>query len=155
MFIYSVDTGVKSRTPQNLESKMQERPLKKKTRGDSPTNSVEEQEATGGRTENEQSISYRDFSEISEKVERSVCRRIREIETTQREILKMIKKLSSKIDSLSEGNPKDVNTGINEFHWQSENVASTSRNCETESMFRDEGLYTSETSSHTSETHLT
>ena len=50
----------------------------------------------------------------------------------------MIEILSSKIDSLSERNSENMNTGAKEF--QSENVASTSRICETESMTQDEGL---------------
>ena len=135
------DTGVEFQTFQVLEFRMPERTLRRKTRRDSLTSSVEEPENTSARTEHEQSISDRDLSKISEKVERSVCRMIRETETNQREILKMIENLSSKIDSLSERNSKNMNTGTNDF--QSENAASTSRNCETESMTQDEGLYTS------------
>ena len=109
---------------------------------DSPTSSVGEPEATSLRIENEQSLSDRDFSEISEKVERSVCKRIRETEAIQREILKMIpKNLSSKIDSLFERNSENMNTGANGF--QTESVTSTSRDCETDSATQDEGLYNS------------
>ena len=79
---------------------MPERGSKRKARRDSPTNSVAEPEATSLRKENEQSISERDFSEVFEKVEKSVCRRIRETETNEREILKMIENLSSKIGSI-------------------------------------------------------
>ena len=51
----------------------------------------------------------------------------------------MIENLSSKIDSLSGRNSENMNTESNEF--QPENVASTSRNCETDSTAQDEDLY--------------
>ena len=118
---------------------MPERALKRKTRGDSPTSSVGEPESTSLRTENEQSISDRDFSEISEKVEWSVCRRIKETETNQREISRLIENHSSKVDSLSGRNSDNMNTEVD--RTQSENVAATSRNCETESVNQDESLH--------------
>ena len=118
---------------------MQEKALKGKTRRDFPTSTVGEPEATSLRTENEQSISDRDFSEISEKVEWSVCRRIKETETNQREILRMIENLSSKIDSLSEKNSENINFEMD--RTRSENVSSTSRSFETESVTEEEGLY--------------
>ena len=62
-----------------------------------------------------------------------------ETEANQREILKMIENLSSKIDSLSERNSENMNSGANGF--QSESVASTSRDCATDSATQDEGLY--------------
>ena len=96
-------------------------------------------EATSLMSENPQSISDRDFSEISETDKKSVCRRIRETETNRRELLKMIEILSSNIDSLSGRNSENTNTGANLL--QSENIASTSRNCETDSMAQAEGLY--------------
>ena len=54
------------------------------------TSSLGEPEATSLRTENVPSISDRDFSELSEKIEKSVTRRIKDTEVGQREILKMI-----------------------------------------------------------------
>ena len=118
---------------------MPEKASKRKARRDSPKRSVEEPEATSLRTENASSISDRDFSEISKKFEKSVCRMLRDTETNQRKILKMIENLTSKIDSFSEGNPDSMATGVNGF--QSENVSSTSRNCETDSTIQDEGPY--------------
>ena len=53
--------------------------------------------------------------------------------------MKVIENLPSKIDSLSGRNSENTNTGANEF--QSENIASTSRSCDTDSMTQDEGLY--------------
>ena len=60
---------------------MPERASKRIARRNSPASSVEEPEAKNLRTENAQSISDRDFCEISEEVEKSVSRRIREAET--------------------------------------------------------------------------
>ena len=118
---------------------MPERASKKKARRNFPASSVEEQEATSSGTENAQKIPDRDISEFSEKVEKSVCRRIRETETNLWEILKMIKNLSSKIDSLSGRIRENLNIETSEF--RSEIIASTSRNCETKSVTQDEGLY--------------
>ena len=80
---------------------MPERSSKRKAGRDSSASSLDEPEAAGQRTKNVASISDKDFSEISEKVAKSVSGRIKETETNQREILKMIENLSSKIDTLS------------------------------------------------------
>ena len=80
---------------------MPERSSQSKARRDSLTSSLGEPEASSLRTENIPGISDRDFSEISEKIKKSIGRRIRDTETGQRGILKMIENLSSKIDSLS------------------------------------------------------
>ena len=64
---------------------MPEKVLKRKARRDSPASSFEEPEAARLRTENAPSIPDRDFSEVSKRVEKSVCRRLTETETKQRE----------------------------------------------------------------------
>ena len=89
------------------------------------TSSLGEPEATSLRTENVPSISDRDFSELSEKIEKSVTRRIKDTEVGQREILKMIENLSSKIDSLSGQPPNSENLASDPD--EIENQASTSR----------------------------
>ena len=89
------------------------------------TSSLGEPEATSLRTENVPSISDRDFSELSEKIEKSVTRRIKDTEVGQREILKMIENLSSKIDSLSGQLPNSENLASDPD--EIENQASTSR----------------------------
>ena len=104
---------------------MPERSSKRKARRDSVTSSLGEPEATSLRTENVPSISDRDFSELSEKIEKSVTRRIRDAEVGQREILKMIENLSSKIDSLSGQPPNCENLALDSD--ETENQASTSR----------------------------
>ena len=104
---------------------MPERSSKRKARRDSISSSLGEPEAASQRTENVPSISDRDFSEISEKIEKSVGRRIKDAENGQREILKMIENLSSKIDSLAGHPPTSENTEVD--FCESENQASTSR----------------------------
>ena len=104
---------------------MPERSSKRKARRDSVSSSLGEPEAASQRTENAPSISDRDFSEISEKIEKSVGRRIKDAETGQREILKMIENLSSKIDSLAGHPPRSENPVVD--FCESENQASTSR----------------------------
>ena len=108
-------------------------------RRDSPTSSLDEPEAA--RTENVASISDKDFSGISEKFEKSVSRRINETETNQREILKMIESLSSKIDTLSGRAPETMVSMTNETN--PENMASTSRSTELNEMTQGGGHYNS------------
>ena len=62
---------------------MPEKSSKRKARRYSPTNLLDEPEAASLRTENVPSVSDKDFSEISEKVEKSVSRRKQEIETNR------------------------------------------------------------------------
>ena len=104
---------------------MPERSSKRKARRDSVSISLGEPEAASQRTENVPSISDRDFSEISEKIEKSVGSRIKDAETGQREILKMIENLSSKIDTLSGHPPRSENSVVD--LCDPENQASTSR----------------------------
>ena len=101
------------------------RSSKRKARRDSVSSSLGELENTSQRTENVCSISDRDFSEISEKIEKSVSKRIKDTKVGRKEILKMIENLSSKIDSLS---GQTLRTEVSEVHYvDTENQASTSR----------------------------
>ena len=81
---------------------MPERSSKRKARRDSPVNSIDEPESSSTRTENTPCLSDKDFNELSEKIEKSVSKRIKDTEVGQREILKMIENLASKIDTLAE-----------------------------------------------------
>ena len=87
---------------------MPERSSKRKARRDSPVKSLDEPESSSMRTENAASLSDRDFTDLSEKIEKSVSKRIKDAEVGQREILKMIEKLTSKIDTLAERPPNNV-----------------------------------------------
>ena len=87
---------------------MPERSSKRKARRDSPVNSLDEPEPSSMRTENTPSLSDRDFAELSEKIEKSVSKRIKDTEVGQREILKMIENLTSKVDTLAERPPNNT-----------------------------------------------
>ena len=87
---------------------MPERSSKRKARRDSPVNSLDEPESSSMRTENAPSLSDRDFTELSEKIEKSVSERIKDTDFGEREILKMIEKLTSKIDTLAERPPNNM-----------------------------------------------
>ena len=67
---------------------MPERSSKRKARRDSLTSSIGEPEFSTLRTENISSISDRDFAEISEKIVKSIGRRVKDTEAGQREIQK-------------------------------------------------------------------
>ena len=100
---------------------MPERSSKRKARRESITISVDEPECSSMRTVNVPSISDKDFADLTEKkLEKSVNKRIKDTETGQREILKMIERLSSKIDSLTDKTPCDLNQGLDGVN--SENV---------------------------------
>ena len=99
---------------------MPERSSKRKARRESITSSVDEAECSSMRTGNVPSISDKDFADLTEKIEKSVNKRIKDTETGQREILKMIENLSSKIDSLTYKTSCDLNQGLKKV--SSENV---------------------------------
>ena len=64
-------------------------------------------------------LSDRDFEDISSKVENRFSKRLRDTEVNQREILKLIENLSSKVDNLANVNPGQnsltFETGISEI----------------------------------------
>ena len=76
---------------------MPERSSKRKARRDSVSISLGEPETSILRTENIPSTSDKDFSELSEQIEKSVCRRIKDTEVGQREILRMIELLKKTV----------------------------------------------------------
>ena len=104
---------------------MPERSSKRKARRESITSSVDEPECSSMRTGNVPSISDKDLADLTEKIEKSVEKRIKDTETGQREILKMIENMSSKIDSLTDKTSCDLNQGSNGVN--SENVVLENR----------------------------
>ena len=118
---------------------MPERSSKRKARRDSLTSSLGEPEASSQRTENIPSISDRDFSEISEEIERSISGRRKDTETGQRDILEMIENLSSKIDSLPGQTSSTVDLDANEN--RPESLIPTSRPIEVNELIRGEGQH--------------
>ena len=115
---------------------MPERSSEKKVRREFLTSSLGEPEASSLRTENIPSISDRDFSKISERSEKSISRRIKDTEIGQRESLKMIENLSSKIDSLSGQTSSTVDLDANEN--RPESLIPTSRPIEVNELIRGE-----------------
>ena len=81
---------------------MPERSQKRKLRSDQSTSRAEEDVASSTNDENTL-LSDKDFEDISNKIENKISKRLRDTELNQREILKLIESLSSKVDNLSSG----------------------------------------------------
>ena len=79
---------------------MPERSQKRKLRSDQSTSQIDEEVASSTNDENTL-LSDRDFEDISNKFENKISKRLRDTELNQREILKLIESLSSKVDNLS------------------------------------------------------
>ena len=113
---------------------MPERSSKRKARRDSLTSSIGESESSSLRTKNIPIVSDIDFAEISEKIEKSIGRRVKDLEAGQGEILKMIENLSSKIDSLSVQTTNVIDLDANEN--RPESLVPTSRPIEVNELTR-------------------
>ena len=81
---------------------MPERSQKRKLRSDQSTSQTEEDVASSTNDENTL-FSNKDFEDISNKIENKISKRLRDTELNQREILKLIENLSSKVVNLSSG----------------------------------------------------
>ena len=79
---------------------MPERSQKRKLRSDQSTSQIDEEVASSTNDENTL-LSDRDFEDISNKIENKISKRLKDTELNQREILKLIENLSSKVDDLS------------------------------------------------------
>ena len=77
---------------------MPERSQKRKLRSDQSTSQIDEEVASLTNDENTL-LSY--FEDISNKIGNKISKRLRDTELNQREILKLIESLSSKVDNLS------------------------------------------------------
>ena len=120
---------------------MPERSSKRKARRESISSSKDEPECSSVRTGNVPSISDKDFADLTEKIEKSVKKRIKDTETGQREILKMAENLSSKIDSLTDKAHCDRNQDLNRAN--SENVILETRPIELNEFRQDVSQHTS------------
>ena len=76
------------------------RSKKRKLRSDQSTSQTDEDVASSANDENTL-LSDRDFEDITNKIENKISKRLRDTELNQREILKLIESLSSKVDNLS------------------------------------------------------
>ena len=89
---------------------MPEKTQKRKLRSDQSTSQTDEEIASSTNDENVL-LSDRGFEDISSKVENRLSKRLRDTEVNQREILKLIENLSSKVDNLTNVNPgQDLST---------------------------------------------
>ena len=79
---------------------MPEKTQKRKLRSDQSTSQVEVENCNYLNDENA-SISEQDFEDLSNKVENRLSKRLRDTEFGQRESLRLIENLTSKVDSLS------------------------------------------------------
>ena len=79
---------------------MPERSQKRKLRSDQSTSQIDEDVASLANDQNTL-LSDKDFEDISNKIENKISKRLRDTELNQREILKLIESLSSKVDNLS------------------------------------------------------
>ena len=79
---------------------MPEKSQKRKLRSDQSTSQIDEEIASSTNDENTLR-SDRDFEDISNKIKNKISKRLKDTELNQREILKLIENLSSKVDNLS------------------------------------------------------
>ena len=97
---------------------MPEKTQKRELRSDQSTSQMDVEIASSTNDENVL-LSDRDFEDISSKVENRFSKRLRDTEVNQREILKLIENLSSKVDNLANVNPGQnsltFETGISEI----------------------------------------
>ena len=82
---------------------MPEKSQKRKLRSDQSTSQFDIETSSSINDENAV-LSERDFEDISNKIENKISKRLRDTELNQREILKLIESLSSKVDNLSSVN---------------------------------------------------
>ena len=78
---------------------MPERSQKRKLRRDQSTSHMDVEIASSSNDKNVK-LSERDFEGISNKIENQISKRLRDTDLNQREILKLIENLSSKVDNL-------------------------------------------------------
>ena len=79
---------------------MPEKSQKRKLRSD-PSSSLENVESTSQASDENTCLTEQDFSDISNKIENRLFKRLRDAEFGQREILKLIENLAAKVDGLS------------------------------------------------------
>ena len=95
----------------NTFLKMPEKTQKRKLRSDQST-SQEEIENFNHPGDENVSLSEQDFEDISSKIEKRLSKRLRDTEFGQREILKLIENLTSKVDNLSNTASKQCSSAL-------------------------------------------
>ena len=109
---------------------MPERSQKRKLRSDQSTSQLEVETASSINDENTV-LSKKDFEDISNKIENKISKRLRDTEPNQREILKLIESLSSKVDNLS-----SVNSEQGYLTTRTENSGNPTEELEEVDLFR-------------------
>ena len=112
---------------------MPEKSQKRKLRSDQSTSQFDIETASSVNDENT-TLSERDFEDISNKIENRISKRLKDTELNQREILKLIENLSSKVDSLS-----SVNSEQGYSTTRTENSGNPTVELEETSLTRNEG----------------
>ena len=112
--------------------KMPEKSQKRKLRSDQSTSQFDVETASSINDENTV-LSERDFEDISNKIENRISKRLKDTELNQREILKLIENLSSKVDSLS-----SVNSEQGYLTTRTENSGNPTEELEEVSLSRNE-----------------
>ena len=115
---------------------MPEKSQKRKLRSDQSTSQFDIETASSINDENAV-LSERDFEDISNKIENKISKRLRDTELNQREILKLIESLSSKVDNLS-----SVNSEQGYLTTRTENSGNPTEELEEVSLSRNEGSNT-------------
>ena len=90
---------------------MPEKTQKRKLRSDQNISQVELENYSYPNDENA-SVSEQDFEDISSNVENCLSKRLRDTEFGQREILRLIENLTSKVDSLSNPASKQCSSAL-------------------------------------------
>ena len=116
---------------------MPEKSQKRKLRSDQSTSQFDIETASSINDENAV-LSERDFEDISNKIENKISKRLRDTELNQREILKLIESLSSKVDNLS-----SVNSEQGYLTTRTENSGNPTEELEEVGLSRNESSNTS------------
>ena len=111
---------------------MPEKSQKRKLRSDQSTSQFDVETASFINDENTV-LSERDFEDISNKIENRISKRLKDTELNQREILKLIENLSSKVDNLS-----SVNSEQGYLTTRTENNGNPTEELEEVSLSRNE-----------------
>ena len=102
---------------------MPEKSQKRKLRSDQGTSQEEVENCNVSNDENV-SLSEQDFEDISNKIENRLSKRLRDTEFGQREILRLIENLASKVDNLSNSVSEQCNSAVH-FELETDPIENT------------------------------
>ena len=102
---------------------MPEKSQKRKLRSDQGTSQEEIENCNASNDENV-SLSEQDFEDISNKIENRLSKRLRDTEFGQREILRLIENLASKVDNLSNSVSEQCSSAVH-FELETDPIENT------------------------------